>query len=169
MFGSIKPILSLALVAVLIGLLTGCETTDDPRKGGLFSYNPEAYEKRLQDRQTKLGQLEEEKKQEQAKTEQLEQQTAAKRAERDALAKKVAAMDQDIAGLEKKVAATKTATKKAAQEKWRIETKLRAVKRELAKVQGDSSMDQTAKEEELKRLQKRIDQLLQEAEELSTM
>ncbi len=43
------------LLAISIMLFTGCAgKTTDPRKGGLFSYNPNAYEKRLNDREQKL-------------------------------------------------------------------------------------------------------------------
>ena len=39
-------------------LLSGCAgKTTDPRKGGLFSYNPDAYEKRLSDRQKQLNSI----------------------------------------------------------------------------------------------------------------
>lgn len=40
-------------------LLNGCAgKTTDPRKGGLFSYNPDAYEQRLSDRKHKLHAIE---------------------------------------------------------------------------------------------------------------
>jgi hypothetical protein len=40
-------------------LLSGCAgTTTDPRKGGLFSYNPDAYEQRLAEREKRLEAIE---------------------------------------------------------------------------------------------------------------
>lgn len=40
-------------------LLNGCAGgTTDPRQGGLFSYNPDAYEKRLSDRESHLSSIE---------------------------------------------------------------------------------------------------------------
>jgi len=40
-------------------LLSGCAgTTTDPRRGGLFSYNPQAYEQRLADRERQLSDIE---------------------------------------------------------------------------------------------------------------
>lgn len=46
------------LGSIGILLLSGCATTTDPRKGGLFSYNPDAYEKRLSDRKGQLNAVE---------------------------------------------------------------------------------------------------------------
>lgn len=47
------------LVVFVILLLSGCAgSTTDPRQGGLFSYNPDAYEKRLDDREAHLSAIE---------------------------------------------------------------------------------------------------------------
>lgn len=47
------------ITGVTLLLLSGCAGgTTDPRKGGLFSYNPNAYEQRLTDRETHLSSIE---------------------------------------------------------------------------------------------------------------
>lgn len=47
------------MAGVTLLLLNGCAgKTTDPRQGGLFSYNPDAYEKRLADREQKLSGIE---------------------------------------------------------------------------------------------------------------
>lgn len=47
------------MAGIAIILLNGCAGgTTDPRKGGLFSYNPEAYEQRLADRERELSSIE---------------------------------------------------------------------------------------------------------------
>jgi len=49
------------ILAVVTGILffSGCAgQTTDPRKGGLFSYDPQAYERRLAERQAKLDAVE---------------------------------------------------------------------------------------------------------------
>lgn len=44
---------------IAVVLLNGCAGgTTDPRKGGLFSYNPDAYEQRLKDREQQLSSIE---------------------------------------------------------------------------------------------------------------
>ena len=47
------------ITGVAIVLLNGCAGgTTDPRKGGLFSYDPNAYEQRLADRERNLSSIE---------------------------------------------------------------------------------------------------------------
>lgn len=49
----------LIITAIILFLLNGCAGgTTDPRQGGLFSYNPDAYEKRLSDRDSQLTSIE---------------------------------------------------------------------------------------------------------------
>ncbi len=44
---------------MILLLLNGCAGgTTDPRQGGLFSYNPTAYEQRLSDRERQLSSIE---------------------------------------------------------------------------------------------------------------
>lgn len=47
------------MTVITLLLLNGCAGgTTDPRQGGLFSYNPDAYEKRLADRERELAKIE---------------------------------------------------------------------------------------------------------------
>ncbi len=47
------------ITGVTLLLLNGCAGgTTDPRQGGLFSYNPNAYEQRLSDRERHLSSIE---------------------------------------------------------------------------------------------------------------
>ncbi|WP_415407901.1 hypothetical protein ACLHDG_05045 [Sulfurovum sp. CS9] len=47
------------ITSIVLLLLNGCAGgTTDPRKGGLFSYSPDAYEKRLSDREHQLSAIE---------------------------------------------------------------------------------------------------------------
>jgi len=49
----------LMITGIILLLLNGCAGgTTDPRKGGLFSYNPDAYEQRLADRENHLSSIE---------------------------------------------------------------------------------------------------------------
>ncbi len=50
-----KKVLLLSMVSLF---LVACSGTTDPSKGGLFSYNPSAYEKRLQQREEHLADVE---------------------------------------------------------------------------------------------------------------
>jgi len=65
-----KKIYFIASIALI--LLNGCAgSTTDPRKGGLFSYNPDAYEKRLSDREHQLSDIESDTAAEKRKSAQL--------------------------------------------------------------------------------------------------
>lgn len=49
----------LMVAGITIVLLNGCAGgTTDPRQGGLFSYDPAAYEQRLSDREHRLSSIE---------------------------------------------------------------------------------------------------------------
>ena len=153
--------------AVILG--GGCQTTDNPREGGLFSYDPKAYDKRLEERQKKLDEVKQEQAAEQQRKEQLESEAAGKRTQRDALAADLAALDKDISRLEARIVEAKSQSEAADKKRWELNTKLRAVKRELKKVREDSSGGAAARKQELEDLKQRIDKLLEEAEALSKM
>lgn len=63
-----------------IVLLSGCAgKTTDPRKGGLFSYNPDAYEKRLSDRENRIDEIERDTSIQKNRGKELEQQYIAEK------------------------------------------------------------------------------------------
>ncbi|MEA2048475.1 MAG: hypothetical protein U9O64_08540 [Campylobacterota bacterium] len=65
------------MVGVTLLLLNGCAGgTTDPRKGGLFSYNPDAYEKRLSDRERRLSSIENDTAAQKSKTARLQNDLA---------------------------------------------------------------------------------------------
>ena len=98
----------LLLLSATMFLGEGCQTTDNPREGGLFSYDPQAYDRRLEERRQRLDQAKQEQAAEQQRTSQLEAEAADKRAQRDALAADLAALDSDIARLETRIAQAKS-------------------------------------------------------------
>ncbi len=62
------------LWATALILLSGCAgKTTDPREGGLFSYNPNAYEKRLSNRENKLHAIQRDTSIQRKKNKRLEQ------------------------------------------------------------------------------------------------
>jgi len=159
------------LMAGSVLILSGCatsQTTTDPRKGGLFSYNPEAYKERIDERKARQSELEMQKAEEEQKSKDLEEQVALKRSERDALAKKIAALDSDIDKIEKQIANARTDTDAQKHAQWKINTKLKVLKKKLAAAKS-SKVDTKAKEREVERLKKEIDRLLEEAEALSKL
>ena len=166
-----KKICAILMVGSFLFLLSCAttQTTTDPRKGGLFSYNRKAYEKRLDDRRAKKGDLESKQTIEQQKKEQLEGQVALKQSERNALRKKIASLDSDISKIEKQIASAKIQNDKQKHAQWKINMKLKALKKKLAAAKSSASPDTKAKKKEIERLEKELDRLLEEAEELSKL
>ena len=154
---------------LLILLTAGCQTTDDPRQGGLFGYNPEAYERRLAEKQAKLDQAEQEAAAEQERSRTLEAEAASKMEERDLLAEDLASLEADLERAETELASFKGRTEAAEKKRWQLSVRLKSTKSRLARLKSSQGSDQETMKAEIKRLQERIDRLLEEAEELSKM
>jgi chromosome segregation ATPase len=157
------------LLAASIAICFGCIGTDDPRRGGLFSYNPRAYKKRQAQRRERLAELEKEEEATRQRSGELEEEAAQKRGEKDALAEKLADLDQDIAYLEEVVSDTQAKTKKQQEKLLQLKAQVKTVKRKLTKIKSESSIDSEARKKEIERLKKKIDDLFEEAEALSRM
>ncbi len=162
----LKRVLILAILSVLAA---GCATTDNPREGGLFSYNPEAYERRLEEREAELSQAEENQDDETGRADRLERELAGKQGDRDALKRQIAGLDRDILDIETLIKSTVARTREQEQQLWRVNVRLGAVKRDLkrAKSAADKSVD--AMKKEVVRLNRKLDELMEEAEQLSKM
>ena len=66
--------------AIVLFLLSGCAgQTTDPRKGGLFSYDPDAYEQRLADRRNYLASIEKDTEAQKRKQARLKRELAAQK------------------------------------------------------------------------------------------
>lgn len=159
----------LLLLACTILLLGSCATTDDPREGGLFSYDPEAYEKRLVERRERLTKLEEKQEAEKQKSTELDEQKVRTADSLEDLAEKSKDLDKEIDKLEELIKNSKVRSEEKKQELWKINVELQAVKKKLARLKSESSSDVAAKEKDIERLKMRIDELLKEAEELGNL
>nr|WP_320010211.1 hypothetical protein [uncultured Desulfobulbus sp.] len=146
-------------------LLAGCAgQTTDPHQGGLFSYNPNAYEQRLQNRRDHLNQVEEQNRQEQAESTALTAERAARQKEMASLRRQVRKLNASIVSLEKDVLA-KEATNVAQKKKQQhILAKLKELK--ASSRNSDFIEDPANKRLEIKRLRQRRDQLEKEAASL---
>jgi chromosome segregation ATPase len=155
-------------LAALSGLV-GCQTTSDPRQGGLFSYNPQAYEQRLAERQARLEHIERQTAAEQQRSRELEATLDEKEAERQARARDLEALDEDIAQVEAELQAFEGKTAAAEQKHWQLGVRLKSVKKQLAEVRAEQHADVEEKKQEIDRLRRTLDRLLAEAEALSKM
>lgn len=155
----------LTAVGCFAASLSGCANqTTDPRQGGLFSYNPQAYDQRLQDRQTNLEQIDN-------STKGMQQQASGLEADKSAAARNQEAWKKDLtelslatASLERKIKAKKAATAVQKKEQQRILAELGRVM--LAGKNLDNVHDPEEKRLELEQLRKKREQLEMEAESL---
>ncbi len=146
-------------------LLAGCAgQTTDPRQGGLFSYNPNAYEQRLQDRRTHLDQVEEQNRQEQAQSTALQSERATRQKEMISLRRQVRKLNASIASLEKDVLAKEAISVAQKKKQQYILAKLKELK--ASSRNSDFIEDPASKQLEIKRLRQRRDQLEKEAASL---
>jgi septal ring factor EnvC (AmiA/AmiB activator) len=160
-----KKSISLAMVGGLAALLAGCAgQTTDPRQGGLFSYNPQAYEQRLQDRRGHLSQVEQANRAAETESAALESERASRQKEKAALQRQVRQLSASISTMEKDVKGKQAKTAMQQQEQQRILAELKSLQASSRKT--DNIEDPEEKRLEIQRLQKRRDQLEKEAASL---
>jgi chromosome segregation ATPase len=158
------------LAVVALGLLPACggPKTTDPRAGGLYSYDPEAYEQRLAERRERLTHLEQQEAAEAERREELETEVAEKRAERDELAAEVAAVEADVERIQKAIYETEAQTEQHNKKLWQLNVNIKKVKQDIKLLKASAGReDIAAREQELARLKSRLDELLREAELLT--
>ena len=156
---------SLALTGSLVVLLAGCAgQTTDPRQGGLFSYNPQAYEQRLQERQSHLSQVEQENRAAEDQALSLESERAAREQENVSLRAKIKKLSASVSRLEKDIKAKQA--KNAAQKKEQQRLLTEAGGLQSASRATDNIADPEEKRLELQRLQEHRDKLEKEAANL---
>ena len=92
-------------------LLSGCATsggTTDPRQGGLFSYNPKAYERRIQEREARLSASSEEAGAAQDEQTRLQASVTAQEHRKAEARKKIDAMNAELTEARRVLDAVKT-------------------------------------------------------------
>ena len=91
--------------------LIGCAgQTTDPRQGGLFSYNPQAYEKRIQDRQEHLSDIDNATQSAADRSSTLEAERSSRAKEKAALKRQLRKLSASVASLEKDIKSKKMKT-----------------------------------------------------------
>lgn len=144
---------------ILLSLLTGCATTTDPRQGGLFSYNPQAYEQRLEERRKSTAVLDKNR-QEQA---QLEREVTAKRQTLAEQKEQLTGLDAELADTHQRIATYNTQNQEQVANKVRLERDIRQAKTRLHALQKEASSSPQEAEEK----QAKIQQLRTDIEKLS--
>ncbi|WP_319576593.1 hypothetical protein [uncultured Desulfobacter sp.] len=155
-------------LAMLLGLGACVSKETDPRKGGLFSYNPEAYEQRINDRKATLADTEEANVIARQESATFEADKQSRQATYQSLKARMANLYAETSRLEDQLAkarATNTSHK----------TKLKKLQDEAASIKSatiqvnNSGESLSTKKATLEALQKKMDELLKEAEALSAL
>ena len=167
----LKQMMSFLGCLVLLAGLTGCVASSgetDPRKGGLFGYNPDAYEQRLEERRQRLDQTEASTEQARQEGRQLEAQRSQKQAEHDALKDQLIALYAETGNLERELAQVKVVNSAQQTELARLKQEAGRLKDRTLEL-NNSNVPASEKQAEIDRLRRRMDELLKEAEDLSAL
>lgn len=162
-------IVSVLIMASVCLACMQCATTTDPREGGLFSYNPKAYEQRLQERQTRLKELEAQKEEEQRKQQELQGKLSSQKALHDEVSEKVGTLEKSITHLDEVLSKSRAHSHEDEKNLVQTHIKLKALKEEVARIRAGSTPGVEAQKKEIKRLSDIVEQILKEAEALSKM
>jgi chromosome segregation ATPase len=166
-----RAIKLLYLFFVTVLMTAGCATTDDPRQGGLFSYDPEAYQRRIAERQARYDALSADTARQQQESKSLEAAANQKRAEKEDLTQRLAELDADLEKTQEKIKQAKVRAKDQERRRSQLTARLETLKQQRSGIDASSSADgsEAAKKAEIERLQGEIDRLLKEAEALSRL
>ena len=143
---------------VLVFVLTGCATTTDPRQGGLFSYNPQAYQQRLDERRNTLAALGNNAEEQQR----LEREAEEKRQVLAEQKKQLVALDTELDAVYQRIATYQAQNQEKAAEKTRLERDLRQAKARLDALKKEErvgSDEVEKKKAQIQRLKADIDNL----------
>jgi len=146
-------------------LLTGCAgQTTDPRQGGLFSYNPQAYEKRIQDRREQLSDVDQSTQAADQQASALEAEKSSREKENAALRIQLKKLSASVASLEKEIKSKQAKTKAQKKEQQRMLTEINTIK--SSSKLADEMDDPEEKRLELERLNQKREKLEKEAANL---
>ena len=165
----IKQIIGTTLcLTMLLGLGACASTETDPRKGGLFSYNPKAYEQRLEDRKATLSATEGANAVAREESSALESEKQKKEATYQSLKIQMSNLYAETSKLEDQLARARTTNTSQKTKLKQLQDEVASLKK--ATIQVNNSPDSLSmKQEKLAALQKKMDEVLKEAEALSAL
>ena len=145
-------------------LLLGCATTDNPRQGGLFGYNPSAYERRVAERRQIAEELARNNQERQRDAQQLQQEKIAKRGVIEdqqkilnALDIEMARLDTDLNHLEQNINTYKERTKAQKAKKQQIMDETAKLKKQIDALKKLTQIGEVEKKEKMTKLRQDIE------------
>ena len=161
-----KKFVNAVLIGILAFILFGCARgSEDPRAPGLGNYNPEAYERRVRERQEKLDSIRRGNESLKSETGLLERDKAVVLDEKRGIEQEMHKLSTSISSLERSLKAKQTKTAAQRKERQRLLGELENL-RGSAKANTDNVANPEERRLELERLQKRRQELEKEANNL---
>ena len=154
---------------MILLFMCGCGGITDPRFGGLFSYSPEAYEQRLQERRERLKEFERQEIAEQQRSQNLNRDADSRRQANQAMQNKLKAINAESSKLQRNLNNFKAANDKQAATLKSLQTRLASLNNDSKRVETAKSMGDDEKRVEAERLKREIDRLVKEASILSQL
>ena len=144
---------------MLLNLLSGCATTDDPEEGGLFSIihslSTGAYDKRIERKQ---AELEEAKRNQASLKEQAGQsdiQIATAKGQIETAQERLSALKDDLHDLLERIQEAETVQEIETADRQRLESEINALSKEATLISNDTEMSVETKKQRLDDLTKR--------------
>jgi len=143
-------------VVFLFFALIGCETTGDPKKGGIF-WSEDKAKQRQSDKQQNLNVAQQEASAVKADSIQLEKEKGLKAADLSKQKEQLNQMNLKIAAMEQDIKNVKSKTAAQEQQKKDAESQLVKLKRRLNAISNNSQLSFKEKEKEIESLNKQIE------------
>lgn len=165
-------VIRLSVVCLVLFGMVSCTTSDDPRQGGLIGYmatGEEGYQRRLDNRQSELSDVESKTQQEKSKTYALQDSRESLSARLQKQREAMQAMDEEIGRLRTECERLQQLPEDKEIERLRILDELTVIQNHSRELSGDSSMLIQQKEETLHKLQDEVALLLERYSLLTTL
>ena len=121
-------------------LLAGCGLSTDPTQGGLFGYNPSAYEARQQQKRAALQDIESANQSYRADNQRLEQEKARKASTVAGQEKALAALRKDVKGLSSSIDKLNRGTAEQRAHAARLQRQQTALQQSVDRASQDSDL-----------------------------
>lgn len=154
-------------IVLFILLAVGCATTDDPRQGGLFGYNPTAYEARLHQRRQNLTGLQQNQQQEEAQARQLESDVQTRQAMLDSEQARLREIDDELARVQRNIDQYQARTNAQQAEKQRLGREFKRLQGKMAALKKNQQLAETEKHKEIESIKRDMNELSKLAVQLT--
>jgi len=154
------------VIGLFLLLAAGCATTDDPRQGGLFSYNPATYEARLEQRRQNLTTLQQNQRQEEEQARQLEREAQSRQARLESENARLRRLDDELVQLQqninqyqKNINKYQARTNKQQAEKQRLGREFKRLQDQILDLKNNQQLAEIDKQKQIEGIKREIDEL----------